>query len=255
MSDQTPDPTALDDDQLDSLLDALAERAAERDDLDLPGTGASRRTVLTGLLGLGGAAAGASVASAVGENYSSASGVVGTDSEPLDEANIKDLHAQGIQATNGLVAGELLASDSGQTTTLSVSVSRDNFSQLIINLPSLEIAPSGEAQLVVDGDDNAGTYEEIFNDGSVNSSENVLTFYSVGGDGGIAGGIITLTWDNGALGRFNLGASLGSRSVTTDIQQLLVGGGVRRDVTSSIEIRGLDDSTGRNSIMEVYGVR
>jgi len=95
-ADQTPDPTQMSDDQLDNLLDALAQRAAERDDLDLPGTGPSRRTVLAGLLGLGGAAAGAGVASAIGESesYESASGVVGTDSEPLKEANVQDLHAQ-----------------------------------------------------------------------------------------------------------------------------------------------------------------
>jgi len=101
-ADQTPDPTAWSDDQLDSLLDALAERAAERDDLHLPGSGASRRGVLAGLLGLGGAAAGAGVASAIGENesYGSSSGVVGTDSEPLNEANVEDLHAQDAQVDN-----------------------------------------------------------------------------------------------------------------------------------------------------------
>jgi len=96
----------LDDDQLDSLLDALAARAEQRDDLNLPGSGASRRGVLAGLLGLGGAAAGAGVGSAIGENesYGSSSGVVGTDSEPLNEANVQDLHAQDAQIDNSVEA-------------------------------------------------------------------------------------------------------------------------------------------------------
>ncbi len=98
-ADQTPDPTAWSDDQLDDLLDALAQRAAERDDLDLPGGGASRRGVLAGLLGLGGAAAGAGVASAIGESesFGSASGVAGTDSEPVKEINVRDIHAKNTQ--------------------------------------------------------------------------------------------------------------------------------------------------------------
>jgi len=109
MADQTPDPAAWSDDQLDNLLDALAERAAERDDLDLPGSGASRRSVLAGLLGLGGATAGAGVASAIGENesYGSASGVAGTDSEPLSEANVQDFHAQDAQIDTSLEANRI----------------------------------------------------------------------------------------------------------------------------------------------------
>jgi len=109
MSDQTPDPTAWSDDQLDDLLDALAERAGERDDFDLPGTGASRRGVLAGLLGLGGAAAGAGVTSAIGENesYGSSTGVVGTDSEPVSETNVQDLHAQDAQIDNLLEAKKI----------------------------------------------------------------------------------------------------------------------------------------------------
>jgi len=109
MADQTPDPTQWSDDQLDNLLDALSERAAERDDLDLPGSGPSRRGVLAGLLGLGGAAAGAGVTSAIGESesYGASTGVVGTDSEPLDEANIQDLHAQDAQIDNLLQVAQV----------------------------------------------------------------------------------------------------------------------------------------------------
>ena len=114
MSDQTPDPTALDDDQLDDLLDALARRSEQRDDLDFPASGASRRGVLAGLLGLGGAATSVGVASAIGENesYGSSSGVVGTDSEPLSEANVQRLHAQDAQIDNLLEAEQTTARSS-----------------------------------------------------------------------------------------------------------------------------------------------
>jgi len=108
-ADQTPDPTTWSDNQIDNLLDRLAERAEQRDDLDLPGSGASRRGVVASLLGLGGAAAGAGVASAIGENesYGSSTGVVGTDSEPVSETNVQDLHAQDAQIDNLLEAKKI----------------------------------------------------------------------------------------------------------------------------------------------------
>jgi len=153
-ADQTPDPTALDDDQLDDLLDALAERAAKRDDLNLPGSGASRRGVLAGLLGLGGAAAGAGVASAIGESesYGNASGVVGTDSEPLNEANVQDLHAQDAQVDNllevqqvagaaGIAETTQLLEDSDPATTLSISAT--NLSARLFKLDLIAVNEGG----------------------------------------------------------------------------------------------------------------
>jgi len=95
-ADQTPDPTAWSDDQLDNLLDALAQRAAERDDLELPSTGPRRRTVLATLLGAGGLGIGATQLGAAA-SWGSASGTVGTQSSPIDQANVRDLDAKVIE--------------------------------------------------------------------------------------------------------------------------------------------------------------
>jgi len=105
-ADQTPDPTAWDDNQLDDLLDALAQRAAERDDLNLPGSGPSRRTVLATLLGAGGIGLGATQLGSAA-SWGSASGTIGTDSEPLDTANIRDLDAKLLETEQTNVTNRL----------------------------------------------------------------------------------------------------------------------------------------------------
>jgi len=163
MSDQTPDPTAWSDDQLDDLLDRLAERAEQRDDLDLPGGGASRRGVLAGLLGLGGAAAGAGVASAIGENenYSASTGVVGTDSEPLSEANVQDLHAQDAQVDNSLEADQLGLPN---VTILTKDLSLEGASNKpIFSVDNVEGGAAGE--ITVAGDEfsrDRGGFDKVF---------------------------------------------------------------------------------------------
>lgn len=104
------DPDNWSDERLDALLDQLAERAEERDDISLPGSGVTRRATLAGLLGLGGAAAGgAGLAAAIGESesYGNSTGVVGSDSEPLQELNAKNGHFQSAVVDNSLQTEQL----------------------------------------------------------------------------------------------------------------------------------------------------
>lgn len=159
MADQTPDPTAWSGDQLDNLLDALAERASERDDLDLPGSGVSRRTVLATLLSAGGLGVGATQLGSAA-SWGSASGTLGAQSSPLDQANIRDLDAKRLEAEQYLVgsakfvgAGDVLpiacftqgAATSATTTSTTYTDETEVFTSRV---PFGEIVPDG-AQLAV----------------------------------------------------------------------------------------------------------
>lgn len=153
-ADQTPNPTAWSDDQLDNLLDALAERATERDDLELPGGGPSRRTVLAGLLGAGGLGLGATQLGAAA-SWGSATGTIGTDAEPVDTANVRDLDAKLMDTEQLSLPG---------VTALTRDVNLDGGSNKpIFSVDNVSEGAAGE--IIVAGDEssaNRGGFDKVF---------------------------------------------------------------------------------------------
>ena len=101
----------LPDEQADALLDQLAERADERDDIDL--RPASKRQIsrrgLLGAVGVAGAGAltlASQNAEAQTGQWSNASGQAGTQDKPFSEGWVKDLHSESIDA--GSVSADVL---------------------------------------------------------------------------------------------------------------------------------------------------
>jgi len=105
----------LPDEQADALLDQLAARADERDDIDLrPGSKRtiSRRSLLgaVGAAGAGALALGSGNAEAQTGQWGNATGSAGTESKPFNEAWVQDLYSQ-----TGEFENEVLLKDTSTT--------------------------------------------------------------------------------------------------------------------------------------------
>jgi len=93
----------LPDEQADALLDQLAARADERDDIDLrPASkrSISRRSFLgaVGVAGAGALAMGSQNAEAQTGQWGNATGSAGTESKPFNEAWVKDFYSQSVES-------------------------------------------------------------------------------------------------------------------------------------------------------------
>jgi len=92
----------LPDEAANAVADRVIDRLQERDDIDLSrienkAIDISRRQVLGAVAaaGVGGGLIGSTgTAQAAGEDFGNASGTVGTDDQPLEEANVQNLHGE-----------------------------------------------------------------------------------------------------------------------------------------------------------------
>jgi len=208
MSDQTPDPTAWSDDQLDNLLDRLVERAAERDDLDLPGGSISRRTALAGALGMAGIGGLISTASAA-PSYGAATGTIGTNSDPLSQATAQTGQFQDLVVDRAATVGsrDLYTELGRQSTTSgsSLSVSSVGAADLFMIEYEADIDGSGDVKLRFNGDSSGNNlYAHTLNDGTVSDdNDSFLLGTSPNKDFGVVAGrlvvpkqIQSLTWSH-----------------------------------------------------------
>jgi hypothetical protein len=189
-------------------------------------------------------------------------GTIGTTSDPVDLVaedftdhngnDVMELPGDGsvsideVTVTNGLVAGEKIGSDSGKTSSLSVSVNPDNWSQIKIHIVSTFVS-SSDFLLSTDG---SGGYRGHFNDDSTFDRTDGLPIL-IATNSITPTGTVTVTPDP-TRGGFAVGLDVFFPQSQSRISNFAITGGYSLSDYSQLSLENLDSTESQEMI--VYGV-
>jgi len=238
MSDQ-PDRQDLEDrvEQLESTISKMLP--GRRDALKLGGAAL-----------VGGAAMSGSASAGTGQ-----AGTIGTANDPVDVEsedinNADTLTTEKLVVNNGLLAGELIGSDSGGSKQQVTGINFDEYKQIVAR-GNFRADGSTDVELTFDDVNSGGEYHFFDNDGTIQNTQNTLRLLDANNSITIIGTVVLTHRDTG--GRFAVESNLAPTFRDSRTNKIAIKGACNLQLSvGSFEIFGVSDS---DNFMELYGIR
>lgn len=183
-----------------------------------------------------------------------AAGGLGTASDPVPgTTHLESLSTANLTVANGLVAGELIGSDSGQKSALNVPLTDwTSYRQVVIDceeLRTVDPSTTADIELIFDSDEStAYDYFDIGEGGRAGAT--AFRLAEVSGLTRFSGPIVITR--NAENQRAAITPLISDTLDASRVNALTIRGDYRFSIDSSITIRGLDSSATQK--MSVYGV-